>query len=465
MRPQLLLGGALFVLLAAAPAAALDPGDYFARELVHDGAVRIYDLRVPAGYDGKTPIPLVLDLHGLSSNQSQQRALSGFLALADAEGFAVAWPNGLNFSWNAGWCCGTSQQLGVHDVAFLRTLVEALARELAIDRTRVYVTGLSNGGAMTQRLACEAADVFAAAAPMAFPISLYPITSCQPSRPISVLTTQAPTDELVPYDGGNLFPSAAASFAQWRANDVCGDAPLEQEIVVGESHCDYDTSCAEGTEVGLCTVASTGLFGGHIVYLNEDFVLSEVAWDFFSRHALSAAPPPLPVLVPGRKLSLKDADDPSKRKLALELKDPALVLDPALDPTAGGAALQLFNSNGSGELACLPLPAAGWKRKGAGFVYKDARQLAGPCKSAKLAAGKLEVACDGKSGALGYSLDEAAQGSLAARFASAPQTFCAQFGGSVEKDQGVASGKAAFLAKAAPAPAVCPALPAPCPAP
>jgi len=385
-------------------------------------------------------------------------------ALADAEGFAVVWPQGRFDSWNGGWCCGQAASEQVRDVAFLRTLVEAVAAEVAVDRTRVYATGLSNGGAMTQRLACEAADVFAAAAAMAFPIGLAPITSCAPSRPIAVLTVQAPTDTLVPYEGGGLFPSAAESFAHWRAHDACGPGDPEQQVVQGESRCDFDTGCAGGVEVGFCTVASTGVYGGHIVYLNPDFALAEVAWEFLSRFSLPTAPPALPVPLAGKKLALKDAADASKRKLSVSLKDAALAPGPGFDPTADEAMLVVHNANGSGEQVCLPLPAAGWKRKGQGFAYRDAKQLAGPCKAAKVAPGALSVSCDGRRGALDYSLDEPSQGSLAARFESSGETFCARFGGTVRKDQSTAAGKkATFQATGSPAPEACEAPPAPCP--
>jgi len=463
MRTAAIRRFALLALLASAPASALEPGDYVDRTLTFDGVERLYDLRVPVGYDGATPIPLVVDLHGRSSYKEQQKLISGMAAHADAEGFAVVWPNGEYPSWNAGWCCSEAVDEQVHDVAFLRTLVEAVAAELPVDRARVYATGLSNGGAMTQRLACEAADVFAAAAAMAFPIGLLPITSCVPSRPIAVLTVQTPTDELVPFEGGGPFPSAQESFAQWRAIDACGDDALEVEVVQGESRCDYDTSCDAGVEVGLCTVAGAGILGGHIVYLTPDFVLAEVAWDFLSRFSLPSAPPALPVPVAGKKLSLKDGPAASQRKLSLALKDPALAPGSGFDPTTDGANVQIYNSNGSGEQLCLVLPASGWKRKGAGFVYKDAKRLAGPCKTARIAPGKLSLACDAKRSALDYSLDEPSQGSLSARFESSGETFCTRFGGTLQKDQSTAaSPKATFQAKAAPAPSACEALASPC---
>jgi polyhydroxybutyrate depolymerase len=466
--------------LAAPAGAALGPGDH-AGTLVHDGVERVYDLRIPAGYDGSAPLPLVLDLHGYLSSKSGQRFFSGLGELADAEGFAIAWPQGrygadgdpegINSpsgpSWNAGFCCGQAAQDQPDDVGFLRTLVEAIARQVTVDRRRVYVTGLSNGGAMSQRLACQAADLFAAAAPVSFPIALVPPSSCQPSRPIPVLTFQGLTDSLVPYDGGGPFPSAAESFALWRSADGCGDGDPEQQQVIGASRCDVDTSCAGGVEVGLCSVLSTSgaVAPGHILYINDDIDLAQAIWAFLGRFELPGEPRPLPELAAGRKLELKDGPDASRRKLSLKLGPPALPGGGVVDPTTDGAWLQLYNTNGTGESLCVLLPADGWKGKGAGFAYRDPKGAFGPCQKAQLVPGKkLAVACRGKSAPLEWTLDEPSQGSLGALFGVGERAACARFGG-VKRDTGMAQGKARFLAGKTEPPEVCQAPPAPCPAP
>ena len=122
--------------------------------------------------------------------------------------------------------------MDVDDVGFARALVEAIAAEAPIDLRRVYPTGLSNGGAMTHRLGCEAADTFAAIAPMAFPLALVPRSTCQPSRPIAVIYFAGLTDTLIPYDGGPIppagpvIPSAPDSFAYWRDVTAAGTAHL-----------------------------------------------------------------------------------------------------------------------------------------------------------------------------------------------------------------------------------------------
>ena len=100
-----------------------------------------------------------------------------------------------------------------------------------IDHSRVYATGLSNGGAMSQRIACDAADFFAATAPVSYPLDFLPLSKCVPSRPISVSHYHGFSDVVVPYDGGAFSVPVVDSFAQWR--DVTGCVgPAERTLVV-----------------------------------------------------------------------------------------------------------------------------------------------------------------------------------------------------------------------------------------
>ena len=285
------VAAAALVASLASPAAAqvLGPGDA-SRSLVVGSTTRTYLVHVPPSYSGQ-PLPLVVDMHGFTSTADQQRAISGFLALSDARGFIATWPQGLSNAWNAGICCSTAND----DVAFIRALVAKMEQEAAIDVRRIYATGLSNGGGMAQRLACEAADLFAASAPVAFPISISPTSACVPSRKIPVLTFMGLTDTIVPYNGGQ-FPSAAATFDHWRSVDLCGTDTPEVHTVSGASFCDVDTSCAPGVKVGLCSITSTSgaPFTGHILYINADFNVAQVAYDFLSQFSLPAPGPALP---------------------------------------------------------------------------------------------------------------------------------------------------------------------------
>src|SRR6185503_15380828 len=104
-------------------------------------------------------------------------------------------------SWNAGdFCCGNAQSQGLDDVGLAKAIVAEVSSKACIDPKRVYATGLSNGGAMSHRLACEAADVFAATAPVSYPLDFTPFDKCQPSRPIAVIHQHALGDAVVPYN-------------------------------------------------------------------------------------------------------------------------------------------------------------------------------------------------------------------------------------------------------------------------
>ncbi|HMJ14582.1 MAG TPA: PHB depolymerase family esterase, partial [Polyangiaceae bacterium] len=118
--------------------------------LTHGGQLRTYEIHVPPGYDGRSPVPLVIDMHGLTSTSGAQAGLSGWRSKADREGFIVVNPQGLGNSWNGGrLCCGSSQSSGVDDVGFMRAIVNRFKQQECIDPKRVYGTGLSNGGAMS----------------------------------------------------------------------------------------------------------------------------------------------------------------------------------------------------------------------------------------------------------------------------------------------------------------------------
>src|SRR5262245_17262644 len=205
------------------------------REMGFGGLTRKFRVHLPPGYDGSTAVPLVVDIHGFGSNALQQQGISGMQRVADANGFLVVYPDGYRNAWNAHLCCGNSE---VDDVGFIRAVVAAVAAEANVDPSRIYVTGLSNGGAMSQRLACDAADLFAAAVPMAFPLADLPASGCQPSRSMPVLTVMGLTDELVLYENGG-FGSAADTFAYWQDVNACPAGGPDVRDERGLSRCEY----------------------------------------------------------------------------------------------------------------------------------------------------------------------------------------------------------------------------------
>jgi polyhydroxybutyrate depolymerase len=253
--------------------ATLEPGDH-ELTLEHAGAVREYLVHVPPSYDGLTAVPLVVDLHGFTSTARQQAA-SGWRDKGDAEGFIVVHPQGLGNSWNGGdLCCGSSQQNDVDDEGFMRALVRQMRRDACIDDERVYATGLSNGGAMAHLLACNAADIFAATAPVSMSNG---VSGCSPARPISVVMTRGTNDTLVPFDGSILFASAERDFERWGSLNGCASEP----VTAGEL-CQTFSGCSAGVEVTLCALEA-----GHVPYANaQGFSVPDFVWETFERQRL-----------------------------------------------------------------------------------------------------------------------------------------------------------------------------------
>jgi polyhydroxybutyrate depolymerase len=314
------------ILLVASSDARADlaPGLYQGRMLNFGGQAHVYDLRVPPGYDGSVAVPLLVDLHAFSESPAGHRANSGFDAIAQAQSFIVVWPRGLGANpniatwpwtggpaWNAGWCCGDGSNQNLDDVGFIRALVASLETQVRIDPRRIYASGRSNGAALSHRLACEAADLFAGVAIFA---AGFVFPDCHPVRPIPVWITHGRQDTRVPYDGGNLlldptFPtvnSVHQEFEAWRVRDGCvGASPDTTEIQGLTSRCEIYSSCSAGVKVGLCSVDGT-YDGGHTPYwplgVADGFNTQQRAWSFLSSFSLPATQPVSALSWTGRAL-------------------------------------------------------------------------------------------------------------------------------------------------------------------
>ncbi|MFA9262726.1 MAG: PHB depolymerase family esterase [Undibacterium sp.] len=199
-------------LIGTAPSAQgiapVRPGDYTLRSGEHEIAIgkRKYLLYIPKSYDASLPVPLVLFFHGGGGWMEQAAADYGWKEKSDKEGFAVAFPNGSSrlprqrlATWNAGNCCGYARDQKIDDVGFVRQVVADIERQVNIDPKRIYATGMSNGGILSHRLACELADTFAAVASVA---GTDGDTACKPARPISVMHIHAKDDDHVLFGGG-----------------------------------------------------------------------------------------------------------------------------------------------------------------------------------------------------------------------------------------------------------------------
>jgi polyhydroxybutyrate depolymerase len=254
------------------------------------GTGRTANVHIPSQYDPTSATPLVLNFHGYTSDAAQESLLSSMTKKADTAGFIAVHPEGTQNSWNAGACCGAAQDQKIDDVAFAGALIDQLESRLCVDRRRVFATGMSNGGFLSHRLACELSSRIAAVAPVA---GVLGISACNPSRPMPVLEFHGTLDPLVPYGGSSTlgFPSVPDTFAGWALRDGCTGQPTETYRNV-DAHCSTYSTCSGGATVSLCTVDG----GGHtwpggipipgLGYTTPNLSATDAMWDFFVRHPM-----------------------------------------------------------------------------------------------------------------------------------------------------------------------------------
>ena len=275
-----------------------------------DGSYAQY---VPSAHDGDTPVPLVLDLHGLVEGRGIHALHSGLGAFGDREGFVTITPDAQREP--AQWAL---QDNG--DVTFVNDLLDQVESDLCIDRNRVFSTGLSMGGLMTTVLACELSDRIAAAAPVS---GIGVPDSCDRQRPVPAVIFHGTEDPILAYDGGlgpgsaglpapgesggtlgdldedaadtalSFLPGAEPSAAAWaEANGCPGAEPVAEAVTDDVDRLDY------GCAVELYRVVGGGHTwpGSSFDIAIEDIVgpvtmtvsANEIMWAFFQEHPLEA---------------------------------------------------------------------------------------------------------------------------------------------------------------------------------
>jgi polyhydroxybutyrate depolymerase len=253
-----------------------------------DGDRRSFLVRIPMGYDVSAPLPVVFVFHGYTQTAEQIEAISKMTPAADARGYLVVYAQGLGTSWNAGGCCGTSSTFDVDDVGFVGAMLTDLSTKLCVDPKRVHACGFSNGGMLSHRLACEAADVFASVGAVSGTIAL---SECAPSRPIAVMHQHGTSDFIVPYDG--FFVGADTvpeTIDGWVARNGCTTETLTFEE--GDVTCVTHGGCTAGADVTLCTLEGGGHqwpggeSAGPAGEVNMDLAGSEALLDFFDAHPM-----------------------------------------------------------------------------------------------------------------------------------------------------------------------------------
>jgi len=294
--------------------------------LLSEGKVRTYLRYVPPGVSPTTPLPIVLDLHGLGSNMTQQEAVTQFEKLAATEHFIVLTPNGLDSRWN------TIDQRPNADVFFIEQLRDRTMLQQCVDAARVYSTGYSDGGLMSSVLACQLANRITAIAVVS---GLTHGPACSPSRPVPVMVFWGKQDLVLPFYGGlgealrdllsgkpvpahleaptapvpvaqqDGFPPVEQVVSSWADTDGCSSTPTKVAVASDVEERIF-TNCRTGSANRFYVVSD----GGHawpgskveadvgraspngqaaiIGYTTTNVSATDLIWKFFKQYALSS---------------------------------------------------------------------------------------------------------------------------------------------------------------------------------
>lgn len=237
--------------------------------LAWDGHERGYLLFVPPAA-GAAKLPLVIALHGAGQDAAAFAEETQFAAAAAGRHMLVVFPDGTGsepgrLSWNAHFCCGIGAAEQVDDIGFIGALIDQIAAQHPVDRTRIYATGMSNGGMLAYQLAAARPQWFAAIAAVSAAIGGTSrhgerFVIAPPGRPMPVMIVHGRKDPYVLYDGGssamlrypersNMAVADALSF--WRTVDGCAAAPERSEPVPGTLRRTLYRPCRNGSEIVL----------------------------------------------------------------------------------------------------------------------------------------------------------------------------------------------------------------------
>jgi polyhydroxybutyrate depolymerase len=252
-----------------------------ARTLIWQGVERRYFLHLPEPAPEEGPMPVIVALHGVGQTPAEFANFTGFDKVGDRHRVAVIYPEGRSYSkegwlgWNAGFCCVGRVARETDDVGFVMAALDDALAKAKLDRSRVFVTGFSNGAMLAYRIAAEHADRIAAigissgaiGGNMGAGTPYYQIP--KPSRPVAVAIVHSLTDPFMIYHGGSsktledemhlrrrMTSSVADALKFWWDNNDCDSSDPaydDKDVAVELSY-----GCKDRADVVLWTIKSSG---------------------------------------------------------------------------------------------------------------------------------------------------------------------------------------------------------------
>jgi len=289
----------------------------------YNGHKRTYSVHVPPSYNKQTPMPVVMVLHGGYGNAKYIKSQTWMSKTSDKYGFIAVYPEAqigsynpkakLNYQhWNGGPRTDSKKSQNVDDVGYISAMLDMLERDYSVDPKRIYATGISNGGTMAYRLACQLSERIAAIAPVAADqLSI----ECNPKRPVSIIHIHGEQDSFIPFEGGigpklpDDWKPIDVTISEWSKRNACKSKKKNE--ISDQATCKPHTSCKNDSEIILCIVNKHGhTWPGQGVYMgsnackfnvngflckrlikeigqrNYDYPTNEIIWSFFQKHPM-----------------------------------------------------------------------------------------------------------------------------------------------------------------------------------
>ncbi len=299
----------VFFYFSMAESSFFEPGIH-KREFKFGEDTRKYLFYAPPAVKRESKLPVVLVFHGGAGNAKRIQYYTGFDALAKEKGFLAVYPYGTGniksfLTWNAGSCCAYAKRKNIDDVGMVRKLIEDLSKVAPVDRRRIYATGMSNGGMMTHRLACEAPDLIAAAAPVSGGLE---VEKCNPGRAVALMHIHGTKDKNVQWEGGIgphsilkiAFKPVMSTMERWQKINGCSSKTKTTLLPDADLRDGTKTEkvewakCNNGADLILIKIENGGHTWpggplkkwGKFGKSSKDFSGAKMIWEFFEKHSI-----------------------------------------------------------------------------------------------------------------------------------------------------------------------------------
>jgi len=268
------------------PEQSLDIGEQNFTINSANGITYTYIIVVPKSYRPNVATPVTIVWHALSSDPAELRSLNDYDGIAERLGFILVYPISPDKSWSVGSCCNTIVGGQTRDeTVFAKELIADVKSKVCVDAKRIYTMGFSNGGMMSQMLACTQSDVFAAAAVAGSTLTIANSltaaqSACAPSRPIPIFMINGTADPLVGYTAVSFSGGITVmdDYTLWTTANRCTDPP-EQSLQKGQVTCNTYTNCEDDVEVTQCVAGGMGHCMPGMIIESDTNCLTKVALD------------------------------------------------------------------------------------------------------------------------------------------------------------------------------------------